>query len=86
MLEDRVEDDVLVQLGCAMDDDGWVVRGLSGATSVPGVWVAGNATDLMAQVSGAAADAARVAAQIHGDLLMTDLQVTRAARGATVSA
>ncbi|VXC29573.1 NAD(P)/FAD-dependent oxidoreductase [Nocardioides sp. AX2bis] len=58
----------------------------AGRTPVPGVWVAGNATDLMAQVSGAAADAARVAAQIHGDLMMTDLQATLAARGGKVSA
>lgn len=58
----------------------------AGRTPVPGVWVAGNATDLMAQVSGAAADAARVAAQIHGDLLMTDLQAALAARGGKVPA
>ncbi len=57
-----------------------------GRTPVPGVWVAGNATDLMGQVSGAAADGARAAAQIHGDLLMVDLQVTLAARAGRVSA
>ena len=57
-----------------------------GCTPVPGVWVAGNATDLMAQVSGAAADAARVAAQIHGDLLRADLEVALAVRAQQVPA
>ncbi|GAA1646176.1 NAD(P)/FAD-dependent oxidoreductase [Saccharothrix algeriensis] len=41
----------------------------SGRTDVPGVWVAGNAADLVAQVGSAAGAAAAAAAQINADLV-----------------
>ncbi|BCJ74388.1 thioredoxin reductase [Catellatospora sp. IY07-71] len=41
----------------------------SGRTDAPGVWVAGNATDLVAQVGTAAAAGAGAAAQINADLV-----------------
>jgi thioredoxin reductase len=41
-------------------------------SSVPGVWAAGNSTDLSAQVSAAAADGARAAAHINADLVAED--------------
>lgn len=41
----------------------------TGRTDVPGVWVAGNATDLAAQVGAAAASGAAAAAQINADLV-----------------
>lgn len=41
----------------------------AGRTDVPGVWVAGNVTDLSAQVGGAAAAGAMAAAQINADLV-----------------
>lgn len=44
-----------------------------GLTSVPGVWVAGNATDIGAQVSGAAAAGALAAQHINTDLIFKDL-------------
>jgi thioredoxin reductase len=44
-----------------------------GATSVPGVWAAGNSSDLGAQVGTAAADGARAAQHINADLVMKDL-------------
>ncbi|MCW2764267.1 MAG: Thioredoxin reductase [Nocardioides sp.] len=44
----------------------------TGRTSVPGVWVAGNASDLSAQVSAAAAEGARAAQHINADLVMED--------------
>lgn len=44
----------------------------TGRTSVPGVRVAGNATDLSAQVSAAAAGGARAAQHINADLVMAD--------------
>ncbi len=44
----------------------------AGRTAVPGVWVAGNAADLSAQVSAASAEGARVAAQINADLVSED--------------
>lgn len=40
-----------------------------GTTDVPGVWVAGNATDLSAQVGSAAAAGAMAGAQINADLI-----------------
>ncbi len=40
----------------------------TGRTAVPGVWVAGNVTDLMGQVGGAAAAGAMAGAQINADL------------------
>jgi thioredoxin reductase len=54
----------------------------AGRTAVPGVWVAGNATDLSAQVSAASADGARVAAQINAELVFedTDRAVARLAQ------
>lgn len=41
----------------------------AGLTEVPGVWVAGNVTDLAAQVGAAAASGAAAAAQINADLV-----------------
>ncbi len=40
-----------------------------GQTEVPGVWVAGNATDLMAQVGASAAAGAMAGARINADLI-----------------
>ncbi|HEY4460823.1 MAG TPA: NAD(P)/FAD-dependent oxidoreductase [Pseudonocardiaceae bacterium] len=45
------------------------VTGPAGRTDVPGVWVAGNATDLTAQVGASAAAGALAGAQINADLL-----------------
>jgi thioredoxin reductase len=57
----------------------------SGATSVPGVYVAGNVTDPMAQVIGAADAGLRAGAAINADLVMTEASVAadgvRAAAG-----
>jgi thioredoxin reductase len=64
----------------------YIAADQAGRTAVPGVWVAGNATDLSAQVSAASADGARVAAQINADLVAedTDRAVARLAQaGAT---
>ncbi|MDG4816041.1 NAD(P)/FAD-dependent oxidoreductase [Micromonospora sp. WMMD956] len=44
----------------------------TGRTSVPGVWVAGNSTDLSAQVGAAAAGGARAAAHLNADLVAED--------------
>ncbi|MET8876363.1 NAD(P)/FAD-dependent oxidoreductase [Nocardia sp. NPDC004604] len=41
----------------------------TGRTDIPGVWAAGNVTDLMAQVGSAAAAGAAAAAQINADLV-----------------
>jgi thioredoxin reductase len=60
----------------------YIAADQAGRTAVPGVWVAGNATDLSAQVSAASADGARVAALINADLVVedTDRAVARLAQ------
>jgi thioredoxin reductase len=45
---------------------------LMGTSSVSGVYVAGNATDLMAQVTAAMASGTRAAAALNGDLIAED--------------
>jgi thioredoxin reductase len=46
----------------------------TGRTGVPGVWVAGNVTDLSAQVGAAASAGAAAAAQINADLVTEDTE------------
>ncbi|MFE0100701.1 NAD(P)/FAD-dependent oxidoreductase [Streptomyces sp. NPDC059009] len=46
--------------------------GMAGSTEVPGVWVAGNATDLMAQVGASAAAGALAGARMNADLATAD--------------
>ena len=57
-----------------------------GRTTVPGVWVAGNVTDLTAQVMASAAGGAMAGAAIHGDLIQADLAVAVAAHRARQAA
>ncbi len=55
---------------------GWrVASDASGRTNVAGVWVAGNVTDLAAQVVAAAATGAAAAAQINADLVAEDVRL-----------
>ncbi|MEO3787696.1 NAD(P)/FAD-dependent oxidoreductase [Actinocorallia sp. B10E7] len=58
----------------------------SGATSVPGVWVAGNVTDLSAQVIAAAAGGVRAGAAVNADLIAEETSRAVAARGEPFSA
>jgi thioredoxin reductase len=44
----------------------------TGRTGVPGVWVAGNVTDLSAQVGASAASGAAAGAQINADLVLEE--------------
>lgn len=48
----------------------------TGRTEVPGVWVAGNVTDVMASVMGSAAGGASAAAAINADLIAEDTELT----------
>jgi thioredoxin reductase len=66
--------DLLVSLGCDLDDDAWVVVDAAGRTSVPEVWVAGNAANARAQVITAAGEGSSAAIAINADLLGEDLQ------------
>ncbi|WP_102142248.1 NAD(P)/FAD-dependent oxidoreductase [Mycobacterium hubeiense] len=52
----------------------------TGRTEAPGVWVAGNVTDLAAQVGGAAAAGASAAAHINADLVAEETRRAVAAR------
>ena len=46
----------------------------TGRTAVPGVWVAGNVTDLSAQVGAAAAAGALAGGQINADLVAQEVR------------
>ena len=67
---------LLRDLGCAHDENGWVITGPAGATSTPGVWVAGNVANPRAQVITAAGEGSAAAIAINTDLV--DEDVTRA--------
>lgn len=58
----------------------------TGATAVPGVWVAGNLTNLQAQVISAAAAGLNAAAAINGDLIAEDTRRAVAVSRTAVSA
>ena len=68
------EDTLLVDLGCNVGDKGWVlVDAATGATSVPGVWAAGNAANPRAQVVTAAGEWFAAAIAINNSLVEEDL-------------
>jgi thioredoxin reductase len=60
----------------------YVESDASGFTGVPGVWVAGNVTDLMAGVAVAAASGVQAAAAINADLVAADTAAAVARRAA----
>jgi thioredoxin reductase len=66
--------DVLVELGCDLDDTGWVVTDATGLTSVPGVWAAGNERNPRAQVITAAGEGSAAAIAINTDLVDDDVR------------
>lgn len=62
------------------------VNPMGGATSVPGVWAAGNVADLMGQVMASAASGVMAGAAINADLIMEETKAAvRAARQASLS-
>ncbi len=65
---------LLVDLGCAVDDDGWVTTDPAGRTSVAGVWAAGNVVDPRAQVITAAGAGSAAAIAINADLVDDDVR------------
>ena len=68
-------DTLLTDLGCATHPNGWVVVDATGATSVPGVWAAGNAVNPRAQVITAAGEGSAAAIAINNDLVEEDLPI-----------
>ncbi len=67
-------DALLRGVGCAVGDDGWIATGPGGATTVPGVWVAGNVANPRAQVVTAAGEGSAAATAINGDLVEEDVR------------
>ncbi|HSK25325.1 MAG TPA: NAD(P)/FAD-dependent oxidoreductase [Jiangellales bacterium] len=65
--------DVLVALGAAVDDRGWVVTDATGRTTVPGVWAAGNVADPRGQVITAAGQGSAAAIAVNADLVESDV-------------
>jgi thioredoxin reductase len=65
---------LLVSLGCALDNDGWISADPVGRTSVRGVWVAGNVVDPRAQVITAAGAGSAAAIAINADLVEDDVR------------
>jgi thioredoxin reductase len=59
----------------------YIAADATGLTAVPGVWVAGNVTDLAAQVGGAAAAGALAAAAINMDLVAEEARRAAAVAG-----
>jgi thioredoxin reductase len=66
--------EVFGQLGCVIDDAGWVVSDSSGQTSVAGVWAAGNARNPRAQVITAAGEGSSAAIAVNADLVDEDVR------------
>ena len=65
---------LLVALGCDADTAGWVAADITGRTSVPGVWAAGNVVDPRAQVITAAGAGSAAAIAINADLIEDDVR------------
>lgn len=66
-------DEVLVTLGAATDDRGWVAADAVGRTTVAGVWVAGNVANPRAQVITAAGEGSAAAIALNADLVEDDV-------------
>ncbi len=74
---------LLADLGCEVDETGWVVTGVAGQTSVPGVRVAGNVANPRAQVITAAGEGSAAAIALNAELVDDDVRdaVRAASRG-----
>ncbi|GAA2160163.1 NAD(P)/FAD-dependent oxidoreductase [Pedococcus bigeumensis] len=65
---------LLTGVGCELDEQGWVVTGANGTTSVPGLWVAGNVANPRAQVITAAGEGSAAAIAINAALVADDVR------------
>lgn len=74
--------DLIEQIGCGVDDLGFVKVDSTGKTSVAGVWAAGNVANPRAQVITAAGEGSAAAIAINTDLVGEDVQVPRQSGGA----
>jgi thioredoxin reductase len=64
----------LVELGCAVDDHGWVAVDRTGRTTAPGVWAAGNVVNPRAQVVTAAGEGSAAAIALNAHLVEEDVR------------
>jgi thioredoxin reductase len=64
---------LLVELGCDLDEGGWANTDATGLTSVSGVWVAGNLANPRAQVVTAAGEGSAAAIALNADLVTEDI-------------
>ncbi|QIS15094.1 NAD(P)/FAD-dependent oxidoreductase [Nocardia arthritidis] len=71
-------DELLRAIGCDIDETGYVTVDSLGATSVPGVFAAGNVADFFAQVINAAAAGNAAGAGINRYLVELDVAAARA--------
>jgi thioredoxin reductase len=66
--------DLLLGLGCEIDETGWALKDGTGQTTVPGVWIAGNVANPRAQVITAAGEGSAAAIAINADLVDQDVR------------
>ena len=74
-------EDLLQQLDCAVDSQGFALVDSSGATSTIGVWAAGNVANPRAQVITAAGEGSAAAIAINADLVREDVSDAMDAHG-----
>jgi thioredoxin reductase len=68
-------DNMLANLGCELDRDGFPVVDRTGRTSVAGVWAAGNVVDPRAQVITSAGAGSAAAIAMNADLIQADVEL-----------
>ena len=66
-------DGLLAGLGAEVDESGFARHDTSGRTTVPGLWVAGNAADPRAQVITAAGQGSAAAIAVNADLVREEI-------------
>ena len=69
--------DLAVSLGCDVDESGFIGADATGRSSVPGIWVAGNASNPRAQVITAAGEGSAAAIALNTDLVAEDVLATQ---------
>jgi thioredoxin reductase len=67
--------DLLVALGCQLDERGWVISDPAGLTTVGGVWVAGNVSNPRAHEITAAGEGSAAAIALNAELVDEDVRI-----------